>query len=46
MSDALDGIVARMDDIANGQDFLGRVLSERLAKLPPAPRPKREVTPV
>lgn len=45
VGDTLDGLVARMDDIANGQDFMNRVLSERLGKLP-AGRPKREVTPV
>ncbi len=45
VADALDGLVARIDDIANAQDFLGRVLSERLGKLPVA-RPRHEVTPV
>lgn len=43
--DALDGLAARVDDIASGQEFLNRVLSERLSKLP-RPRPDREVTPV
>lgn len=46
--DTLDNIAARVDDIANGQDFLNRVLSERLGRLPNArpAREAREVTPV
>lgn len=43
--DALDNLAARIDDIANGQDFLNRVLSERLGRISSA-RPAREVTPV
>ena len=43
-SDAvLDGLVARVEDLASGQDFLNRVLSERLAR--PSSR-ARETTPV
>ena len=42
--DVLDDLAHRMDDIVNGQDFLNRVLSERLSKLPR--RSEREVTPV
>ena len=43
--DALEGLVARVEELASGQDFLNRVLSERLGKLP-ASRRNREVTPV
>ena len=42
VADAIDSLAARMDDIANGQDFLNRVLSERLAK----PAKHKELTPV
>lgn len=44
VADAIDNLAARLDDIANGQDFLNRVLSERLAKLPA--KQSRELTPV
>ena len=42
--EVLDDLSHRIDDIANGQDFLNRVLSERLSKLPQ--RRDRETTPV
>ena len=45
VADAIDSLSARMDDIANGQDFLNRVLSERLSRIP-ANRPAKELTPV
>lgn len=45
VADALDSLAARVDDIANGQDFLNRVLSERLSRLPVSRAPK-ELTPV
>lgn len=44
-SDVLDVLAERVDDIANGQDFLNRVLSERISKLP-VRRTDREATPV
>ena len=43
--DAIDDLAHRLDDIANGQDFLNRVLSEKLSKLSQR-RVDREVTPV
>ena len=43
-TEVLDDLSHRIDDIANGQDFMNRVLSERLSKLPP--RRDREMTPV
>lgn len=42
--DMLDDLSHRIDDIANGQDFLNRVLSEKLSRLPQ--RRERETTPV
>lgn len=45
VADALDSLAARMDEVASGQEFLNRVLSERLSKLPKG-RLQHEVTPV
>jgi len=42
----LDNLNAQMDQLANGQEFLNRVMAERLERIPKAVEaPKREVTP-
>lgn len=43
---ALENVNAQLDQLANGQEFLNRVMAERIERLPrPAPEPKREITP-
>jgi hypothetical protein len=42
----LDNLNAQMDQLANGQEFLNRVMAERLERIPKVVEaPKREITP-
>ena len=47
MDASVDGIAARLEDLASSQDFMNRVLSERLDRLGRAlPAPEPHDTPV
>lgn len=44
LEQSLDALSGQMDQLANGQEFLNRVVSERLER-PRAYEPEREITP-
>ncbi len=49
MEEAVDALAAQVENLASGQEFLSRLLAERLDKLAarpvPAPQPRELVTP-
>lgn len=46
LEEAVDALSAQVDQLASGQEFLNRVMAERLDKISRAlPEPEREITP-
>ncbi len=48
LEESIDSLAAQVDQLASGQEFLNRILADRLDKLSrglPAPAPERELTP-